>query len=213
MKRQATTPLLSQTQVIQKKPKMSRQPSLINPPLKRGMSIEKKNIDKLDVTISTGATNDFTAPVNLNTVAVGPASTDRVGRKITMRSLYIRGVYSAATASADLRVLVVYDKQANGAVPATNVILSGTPNFNSFQNLNNSDRFVVVADQIISQPQQAATPQYFQIYRKLNLDTLFLLDTNASNSIATGALLILFADDSANAQSITYSSRVRFTDQ
>jgi len=184
--------------------------NIANPYRKPGLQVEKKNYDDLDRVITTPASRDFTTFSPIFIPQLGSAPVNRIGRKTIMKSLYVRGYWTPASVLANLRVIVYYDKQCNGATPAITDALTGvTPNFNSFSNLANSERFIVIADDIFNSGNENQAPGFFQIYRKLNLDSVFN-DTQTTPN--TGGLFISFSDNGSLAQSVNYSTRVRFTD-
>jgi len=97
----------------------------------------------------------------LNLVQEGSSFYNRIGRRIAMKSIEVKGYYSlvAGTAAAVVkpglsRIMIVYDRQPNGSLPAVADILldydqSGNTSttVESGLNLNNRDRFSVVLDQ------------------------------------------------------------------
>lgn len=110
-------------------------------------SEEHKEISLLTVADVTLAT---TSVVTLrNGCAQGTSAVTRAGRRTTMTSLtYLWQVSFAATTvgAAPLRLLIVYDRQPNGAAPAAlDVVLTDT--ITSPMNLNNSRRFKVLVDE------------------------------------------------------------------
>jgi len=162
----------------------------------------------------------------LNGCAVGTEFTDRIGRKITMKSIFIRGhliPQDDTSGPNNNRLLVVYDKQTNGtAVVATDVLKTAVPA--SQINLNNRDRFVILYDKCwvqgkvsnVATQSFASGPNCFKIklYRKLNLEVQYSGTTAAVSSIATGSVYMIWlsenvATDGAIAQ---LSTRIRFTD-
>ena len=79
----------------------------------------------------------------LNDVAQGTTAITRLGRKILMKSVLVQGTLT--NSSGQGRILIVYDRQANGAAPAaTDVLTSNT--IMAIQNLDNRDRFIILAD-------------------------------------------------------------------
>lgn len=123
---------------------------------------------------STGELKDLTLtstnriPVNsaaftttlLNGCAQGTTAGTRIGRRITMKSLLIRWniALAATTAGAGaIRILVVYDAQANATAPAVTDILD-TDNFVAGMNLSNNRRFKVLCDVILDQGVSTAGP-------------------------------------------------------
>lgn len=211
MKRKASTT----GQVVYKKPMLIRQPtlSLANPPSRKGLSIEKKNVD-----ITTGATTSATAGLFssfllLNGMAQGATSNDRVGRKINMKSLLIRGHWIPPSTQSDLRFYVVYDKQTNAATPSNATALTESPpDIDSMQNLDGSDRYIVLVDEIIEMAQGASTRKQFKIYRKLNLEVIFNSNTAGTvGDIVSGGVFAAFAT-SQGSTPVSFKSRIRFTD-
>jgi len=96
----------------------------------------------------------------LNLTLVGAGIVNRIGNKITMKSVHLRGVIQfdpLQTGNATpelLRLLVVYDRQPNGVTPPLAAIIQGLDRNNTslgsstFQPMNiaNSERFLMLAD-------------------------------------------------------------------
>ncbi len=107
------------------------------------------DVDLDDAVIATGGT--VTPSINL--IAQGITESTRVGRKCTIKSILWR--YSinlveqdaqATAASGDtIRVILFWDKQANGATATVTGILQSA-DYQSFNNLANSQRFRVLHD-------------------------------------------------------------------
>lgn len=128
-------------------------------PAVRGMRMMKPEIKSVDTTLS-GLSFDSTASriLALNLTSQGNAEQNRNGRKISLKSVLIRWAITVAndptTAAKDyLRLLLVYDRQPNAALPATADILqdtdkAGTNSTSAFSglNLSNADRFKVLRD-------------------------------------------------------------------
>jgi len=89
---------------------------------------------------------DTTGSVTLlNTVAQGVAVTQRVGKKILMKGLQVRGLsQNGSTATInDCAYMIVYDKRPTGALPTITDILVSISSF-SMNNDNNSGRFSIL---------------------------------------------------------------------
>lgn len=118
-------------------------------------NIELKAVDKF--TTST-AINTTTAAVLLNGMSLGTSSFNRQGRKTKNTRIQLRGalqpLHNPGVAGNDyVRVVIVYDKQCNGATPTWQDIFkdldaSGGSQVNAYShaNLDNSDRFVILRD-------------------------------------------------------------------
>lgn len=130
---------------------------------------EKKNIDT-SVTFPTFgvATGAITL---LNGCAQGTTASTRLGRQIRLTSLYLRAAWAMAptsTGSTPIRVMVVYDKQANATPPAATDVLV-TDVLQNVNNLSNSRRFVTLLDHVVpcigtAGPQSVS----LVLYKKLN---------------------------------------------
>jgi len=162
----------------------------------------------------------------------------RIGRKIRLHSLFLRGrlaLESAIAPSGTLslaqqaRLIVCYDLQPNGAAPAITDILN-TADPASHLNLNNRDRFRILCDkEYVFDPsffQNTATQAYsfmgrtiynVKIFKRLNLDMIF----NAVNGgtvadISSGALYMVWIGSAAAGTNVDtnaiVSTRVRYAD-
>ncbi len=105
-----------------------------------------------DVTVDDGV---VAAAVNVQTalltIAEGNGESERVGRKINVKKINWRyevllpTTATAADTSDVIRVMLILDKQANGALP-TNTDVVETDDYQSFNNLSNRQRFRVLVD-------------------------------------------------------------------
>lgn len=125
---------------------------------------ERKGVDKRIDESDIGNSNGLAIMGSLNAIVAGPGSYQRTGRKIKMKSLRLKGVayYSVDSATeiprdVCLRILIVYDKQANGtSATVADVVVAtdngGTENNTYFSNqlgYDDMERFVVVMDKIV----------------------------------------------------------------
>lgn len=179
---------------------------------------------------SVGSSNtpgQLGCPVLLNGISAGYFLNQRIGRKFTMRSLKLDmdvyagstqpvtglmepGNVAATTSVGYARILLVYDRQCNGAIPQGQDILappgsSGIQNLgsgniatSSDMNLNNRTRFLVIADKLLKLDYINTRCQRVKIYKKLNLQVVNNSATDASAAaIMTGAIWLLAIADSA----------------
>lgn len=157
-KRQKTTyqnkPFKQPQKVVTKRHHSSLPGALYASP--RTGATELKCVDTAAATYNLNTTAVFTA---LNIPVEGAAFYQRIGRRIRMKSLHIRGYIIPSNANTaaieqDLkRIMVIYDRQANGSAPVLADVLTGyasdgSTNSNASQhlNMNNRDRFVVLMD-------------------------------------------------------------------
>ncbi len=96
-------------------------------------------------------------------IAQGVTESERIGRKCTVQSInwrYALGLVAETGAGfqdADtLRVILYWDKQTNGAVATVTGILE-TDDYQSFRNLSNAGRFVILQDKTYAVNPRAAS--------------------------------------------------------
>jgi len=200
----------------------------------KGPKAEKKVIDT-----TTAVSVDTTGAITLlNGTQLGNDYSNRIGRKITIKSIYYRGtVCITATNSAPpvdgdssfqhWRMIIFYDKQPNGATPAvTDVLVTATPT--SHLNLNNRDRFKVLIDKsFVVDPYKMVdaanestwnrTAVNIKKYKKCHITTIY----NAGNAgtiadISTNAIFLLWVGNRAATATddglAAFSCRLRFWD-
>lgn len=179
----------------------------------------------------------------------GTTSKTRLGRKACIKSVQVRGIcfsnfianYSyttpttatmtmttpgAAFATDICRLMLVFDKQANGAVATLAQILNSAV-ARSHLNIDNRDRFRILKDKTFQlEGGNGDTTKYWywggrqshaiKIFKKLNLETTFNSGTAGTIAdISTGALYLVSAGAYATATPDPYCdcfTRVRFHD-
>lgn len=154
---------------------------------------ELKNVDFVDLTALGTASTGVSVGL-INGIATGPNTDERIGRRVTMKSLWVRWNFtmqSTSVGSSPFRILIVYDKQCNGGSQPTVTTVLATNDINGMKNLSNEKRFVTLMDEYIS-PIGTGGPQSVigQRYLKLNHEIEFSGTGNTSASIATGAVWV-----------------------
>lgn len=185
---------------------------------------ELKVIDTAQITspILTTATT-----ILQNGVAQGTDFTNRVGRKVIVKSIHVK-YFIGATFTADgatgdiIRYMLVWDYQANGALASASDILTTTDSLSGI-NLTNRDRFKVLYDKrhvMEAVDYNAGTivagngrPVFAQRYMRVNMPMIFGGTAATIGSIQTGSLVLLvLSANSSTAWSIASNIRVRFSD-
>lgn len=121
----------------------------------------------LDVPVAQYLLNTTAVITPLNLIRTGSTFCNRIGRKVEMQSIRVVGNISVlrTLASEDyLRIMIIYDRQTNGALPAIADILqttdqatNNTTTSYSGINLNNRDRFVILRDERLATPSITVT--------------------------------------------------------
>lgn len=228
-----------------KKPRTTRMPirtykkSLV-PLASRGYRFNSTELKVFDINTSTyNVSNTTLNATSLCTPTLGTSISQRIGRKIVIKSVQIRGFINteitnnAATRGDTLpqhcRCMLVWDTQPNGTqINAADLL--NTADASSQLNLDNRDRFRVLwSKEWVLDPfhwSTTATQTYISCtnqiklvkkYKKLNLEVIF----NAGNSgtfadISTGNLAMCWIGNSpagaGSDSNFVGSTRVRFAD-
>lgn len=195
-----------------------------------GKSGELKFHD-VDVTnASVANTGNIMNMGTINVIPQGVTESERVGRKCTIKTIQYRSDLKLPERDEQttppggdiVRVIVYLDKQANGAAAAVTDILE-TADYNSYMNLSNSGRFVIMHDKFIpinymALAGQAAgdsasseTLKQFSFYKRCNIPIEFSGTTGAIGEIRSNNLGILLISEAGNL-SMDGKVRLRFSD-
>lgn len=100
---------------------------------------------------------------SVNLIAQGTGVNQMLGSKVYIKRISVRfEIYMTSGGDAAIqnvfndrnaRVMLVLDKQCNGAAAVISQILSSN-NFNSFMNIENSKRFIILKEWMINPPAQ-----------------------------------------------------------
>lgn len=181
--------------------------------LKSIVNVEKKFID-----ITNSAQNISSTPslVILNPLTTGDTMSTRDGQSIKMIShrFSFTATINAAGTAANVRIIILRDKQANGAAPAAGDVLQSSTNLTSPLNLSNGKRFKIYRDMQCSLSLNGNETYNMQIYYKMAAHTRFNTgNAGTAADIQTNTLYLLYMSDvGANYPTLTYYSRVRFID-
>jgi len=195
----------------------------------RGLQLARGELKAVDLWSGSAVVGDHTAPTVqlINGVARGDDINERIGRQITMRSVQVSAVLvpnvtQASQVPSCVRMMIVYDRQANAAAPTLASVLvmhNVTSAIVGIRNLEFRERFQVIKDDIISLPGSSSTayqdgPRIWKVYLPVNLVTTFNSgDAGDIADIATGSLyLFMFSNVSAGQPYCAWTSRVRYAD-
>lgn len=172
--------------------------------------------------------------ISINRVPAGTGATQRVGRKIVLKSIHMRGavvlpdgINALSNASTTVRVIMYWDKQANKATATVTGILTSADE-KSFNNMENSQRFRILKDYYFEVKAQdtllIAGPAYVTtvanrvmkpVNIKCNIPVEFSSTTGAIGEITSNNIGILAICSNVNAAHnplLDVQTRIRFTD-
>ncbi len=178
-----------------------------------------------DTSIASGGAIQNTGSINL--IPQGTTEITRIGRKAVIKSINLRyqisiasGVDEAATADI-VRVILYQDKQCNGVTAAILDILE-TAAWNSFRNLANSGRFIILCDKLhtINTTAAGGNGTAFEVGQKITHGSFFkkcsiVLEFDAAagaiTEIRSNNLCVLLISSQGTA-GFDGQFRLRFTD-
>lgn len=150
--------------------------------------------------------------VTLNLSVVGDTMGTREAQEIVMTKLQIKSsVYAANVTVANVRILIVYDKQSNGATHLVNDVLTSTDP-NAHRAYNGLKRFKVLYDKSIPISANQSYPK--RLDKTINMRKL-ITHYNTTNGgtiadIVTGGLtLVALSDIVAGANAPTADFHIR----
>lgn len=164
-------------------------------------------------------------------IVVGTNQTNRIGRKITIKALTIKGVWfkNNATAAENndvVRISVLLDRQANGALPAySDIYTTGADDLLGFNELYNTNRFKTLCTDTFTLNFNCAQgngttillvgeQKYYEKHLTLNYPIEYNNTVGTSGTIdeIMSNNLLLVMSSLHGVSSRTFSTRVRFVD-
>lgn len=155
----------------------------------------------------------------LNPLAQGTSAFTRIGTSVSIKSVAYRYELDLPTAPANQlptsgRIILVWDKQANGAVPSyTDVFTSA--NYLAFMNIGATQRFTVLRNQQFSLSPQGDQCLFFEGYCKINMKSSWPVGLSAAGVPISGSLLLIYIADQnavANQPLLNGCWRIRYQD-
>lgn len=181
---------------------------------------EKKVIDTANANYACDTTGTVTC---LNPCSQGTSSITRIGDKIVVKQVQVRGEVhpvDAATADSLCRVIVVQDMQPNGAGVAAITDILKSANANSFNNLDNRRRFKILKDAKMAVGMRANgdtnSPNVYPIdmFIKCNIPTIYGGNAGTAADIQENSIYLVTVGSQATGLGgqLSATCRVRFTD-
>lgn len=188
------------------------------------MLAEKKFLDTAIASTSISNTGIVFNSVNL--IPQGTTDVTRIGNKVNVTNfnmhltLQLPNQAIATPFSEKVRMIAFVDKQANGAAAVVTDILE-TANIHSFRNLDNTDRFQILKDEITHLDIQAVNPtvpsnainqETVGINKKMNLPLHFSGTTGAITELRSNNIGFLFISLTGTIATVEGTARVKFVD-
>jgi len=191
---------------------------------------------------STSTTPAYSQYASICEVTRGDAANQRVGNKINIKSIDIRGMVALprqtsvshsvanwAAGPSKWRILMYQDMQCNGAVAPIGSVLdltiSNANPSNAFNNLQYSGRYKILMDKFMVLPPGAAvfnsdnknyvtsgSAMQFKKHIACDIPITYIGDTASITNITTNNVGILFICNNNYHELVEFRARIRYTD-
>lgn len=211
-------------QAVAQRRKMASAVVAIGPP---SSPIEKKFLDTAlsDATLASAMTFN-----NICVIPQGDTESQRTGRRVTVTAIMVRGSLTLLGAtdvtntSTQVRMRIICDTQTNGAQFAATDLLESDA-INSFANLANRSRFVVICDKLwnLSAGGASATGAAYafservvpiEVYKQCSIPIEYdnSVTTGAIGSVRSNSLWVVFQCSTGEIIASSATCRIRYTD-
>lgn len=179
-----------------------------------GQVTEIKMADGNPTYTPVGDLASTTSPNILNLIAQGDDINQRVGRRIALHSVTLKGWISNTNPNqCSARVVLAYDKQTNSASPALSYFQGGTA-FNALSNFNNQGRFITLMDQKYdfdgTGGRQIHEVNFFKFLK--GIPTHYSGSSGAIGSVDSGALVMWVFATTATGVTADIYTRCKYKD-
>jgi len=162
----------------------------------------------------------------ISLIPQGDTATSRDGRQCVVKSVQLRAQLSftpasASAASTNVWLALVQDTQCNGAAAAVTDVFTSASMASNFHNLNNSQRFRVLAKKHLKLTSTGGVGSTLNnvtaavdIYRKVNIPLVFSSTTGAITELRSNNMFWILGSDVGSDDSVAIegTTRLRFSD-
>ncbi len=188
--------------------------------LKSLINVEQKFFDVTSA--STAIPDGVGTIIQLTNIGQGDTDVTRDGSQIKLTSWMFKAIIvtntSVANTGQSITIMLIEDKQTNGAIYTTGDLLASITNVLSVVsalNLDNKFRFKVHKRWIIDLNTDGKARRTLQFYKKFGNNIKLRFDANspAITDLTSKSLSLLFiSNEATNTPTITFFNRLRFVD-
>ncbi len=172
-----------------------------------------------------GISSGVSVTDSINKIAQGVREDERIGRKCIIESINWR--YSvkmpqrtdSSLGSDTVRIIMYLDKQCNGASALSTDVLA-TPDYQSFNNLSNSLRFVHLMDRTVDMNAQngygngttnasGELQHSFTFFKDVNIPIEFSSTTGAITEISSNNIGVFLISKDGTSTGVSFDSKIR----
>lgn len=170
----------------------------------------------VDTALNNTSMTTTISVLDIGTVAQGDDRENRQGDEIRIKSVFGRFlVYftGASTSQTDFyRIMVLFDKQANGALPAATDVVENN-NIMAYRSMGKSTRFHVLFDKMGSLDAYNRTAIHEFYKPKLNQLVQYTGTSGAITDISKGSLILLvWSNQISSGPTVNSNIRFKFVD-
>ncbi len=175
---------------------------------------EKKFIDNS----SSGNQNNTVAITPISLAGQGDTASSREGAKLVMMSLQMKYTWkmSESATATRCRIMIVEDRQVNGATFSANDLLESTALGTviiSPLNLDGAFRFKVLYNQVHTLSDNGSKVQYKEMFKKINIKARYSNSGGTISSVlSSGLFVVAVSDETAQSPNLSFFTRIRFND-
>lgn len=175
---------------------------------------EKKFID------TSGSANQSSTVLitPLSLAGQGDTASSREGSKISMSSIQMKYTWkmSEGATSTRARIMLIQDKQVNGASFSANDLLEssalGTAIISPL-NLDGAFRFRVLYNKVHTLSGEGSKVQYKEMFKKININARYSGSGGTiSQVLSSGLFLLAVTDETSQTPNLSFFVRIRFND-
>lgn len=200
------------------------------PTFQNGPSVERKYADYTN-TLQTLTDTGTAILLNGTTQGTGSSNADRIGTKITVKSVKVTLTAGAQVADlvagtgyqndADtIRAVIVFDKQTNGAAASWASLMNASGTYSApyaKRNIATLDRYMMLADKTFEICSSGPNSIVWNFDIPCNLETRYTTTNNGDvTDIITGSIYLIVVDSNNTGNlpgTFSMLSRIEFTDQ
>lgn len=182
--------------------------------------------------ITTTLATVLPASTPMNGITQGDAQTERIGNRVVITGIHVKGAIKVAGAISTnlelfkngIRIIIGVDKQANKALPTAADILDVAGSLNSFRNLDVSARFNILLDKRMMTRCQgyasdgsageimgAGNEYLWEFNKKCRIPTQYSGSTNGIGSISSNSIFMYaYMENTAPIVTMIHDTRCRF---